>query len=187
MTSKEERAQIGFTMFMDIFEGRYLFAQLVAEGAASNEIRLAIFFALNGRYADPENLDDALLVFGFDITHAHDLIKAKAALYMQGGPVVSRNGLNFDALTQVAVAMKKMADIPATMQNKIHRRQNHATQIQAENRTMVRRDTFNSQHKQAPEGTVKELAARYGKSLGEIRRLKSEGKLDTLTLDQGEV
>lgn len=44
----------------------------------------------------------------------------------------------------------------------------------------AKRDSFNSQHKPAPEGTVKELAAKYGKSLGEIRRLKAEGLLHTL-------
>lgn len=181
MTSKEERAQIGFTMFMDVYEGRYLFAPAVAEGAASSEIRLAIFYALNGRYADPENLDDALLVFGQDITTPHDLIKAKAMLHMQGEPVVSRGGLNFEGLKPVAIAMMKMADIPATMQHKHQRRHDYASQLQAENLASARRDSFNSQHKQSPEGTVKELAARYGKSLSEIRRLKSEGLLHTLS------
>lgn len=181
MPSKEERAQFGFTMFMDIYEGRYFFAQAVAEGAASNEIRLAIFYALNGRYADPENLNDALLVFGMDITIPHDLIKAKATLYIRGEPVVSREGLKFEDLNPVAVAMKKMVDIPATLQHRHHRRESRASQLQADNRAMVRRDTFNSQHKPAPEGTVKELAARYGKSLGEIRRLKADGMLHTLS------
>jgi len=31
-------------------------------------------------------------------------------------------------------------------------------------------------------GTVKEIAAKYGKSLSEVRRLKAEGRLDELTL-----
>ena len=39
---------------------------------------------------------------------------------------------------------------------------------------------FKAQHAPAPEGTVKELAAKYGKSLSEIRRLKNEGLLHTL-------
>lgn len=41
-------------------------------------------------------------------------------------------------------------------------------------------DTFKSQHKPAPEGTVKELAEKYQKSIGEIRRLKNAGLLHTL-------
>lgn len=39
---------------------------------------------------------------------------------------------------------------------------------------------FKSMHKPAPEGTVKELAAKYGVSLSEIRRRKQEGTLHEL-------
>ena len=41
--------------------------------------------------------------------------------------------------------------------------------------------SFKSMSKPAPEGTVAELAARYNKSLGEIRKLKRDGLLHTLT------
>jgi len=42
-------------------------------------------------------------------------------------------------------------------------------------------DGFKAMHKPAPEGTVKELAVKYGKSLSEIRTLKREGRLSELT------
>lgn len=61
------------------------------------------------------------------------------------------------------------------------RRKNYRLQKEAEERVeREKRDAFNSQHKPAPEGTVKELAARYGKSIGEIRKLKAAGQLHTL-------
>lgn len=40
---------------------------------------------------------------------------------------------------------------------------------------------FRSMNTPAPEGTVAELAERYGKSKSEIRRLKAAGELHTLT------
>ncbi|WYW01711.1 hypothetical protein Voja6_00079 [Pseudomonas phage vB_PpuM-Voja-6] len=39
---------------------------------------------------------------------------------------------------------------------------------------------FNAQHAKAPEGSVKELAAKYGVSISEVRRLKAAGQLHTL-------
>ncbi len=41
-------------------------------------------------------------------------------------------------------------------------------------------NSFKSMSKPAPEGTVAELAARYNKSLSEIRKLKRDGLLHTL-------
>jgi hypothetical protein len=41
--------------------------------------------------------------------------------------------------------------------------------------------SFKSMNKPSPEGTVAELAALYGKSLGEIRKLKRDNLLHTLT------
>lgn len=61
-------------------------------------------------------------------------------------------------------------------------RRRYREQKEAEERAeKEKRDAFNAQHAPAPEGTVKELAARYGKSLSEIRRLKAAGELHTLT------
>jgi len=178
MASKEERAQIGFAMFLDICEGRYLFAQEVAEGQQRVNISLAIYWALHGRFADPDNLDDSLAVLGgLDVALPYDLVKAKAALHIKGEPVVSRPGLEFEKLEPVAVALRKMADLPVATLHRHQRREDQVGQTRAD----ARRETFNAQHAPAPEGTVKELAGRYGKSLGEIRRLKAEGLLHTLT------
>lgn len=43
------------------------------------------------------------------------------------------------------------------------------------------RKNFNSMHKQAPEGTVDELAKKYGVSKSHIRNLKRENRLHELT------
>lgn len=40
---------------------------------------------------------------------------------------------------------------------------------------------FMSQHAPAPEGTVKELAKKYGRSISEIRRMKAENRLHELS------
>ena len=40
---------------------------------------------------------------------------------------------------------------------------------------------FKAMHSQAPEGSVKELAAKYNKSISEIRRMKAEGRLHELS------
>jgi hypothetical protein len=42
------------------------------------------------------------------------------------------------------------------------------------------KNKFNAMHKPAPEGTIRELAAKYNKSIGEICRLKAEGRLHEL-------
>ncbi|QXN68699.1 hypothetical protein [Pseudomonas phage PA7] len=45
----------------------------------------------------------------------------------------------------------------------------------------IAKQNFRDMGKPAPEGTVKELAAKYGKSISEIRRMKAEGRLGELT------
>lgn len=182
----KERAETGFVMFMDIFEGRGYFAEMIAQGVADTEIRLAIFYALNGRYVNPLNTSDALLAFGFDITVPLDLIKAKAALKVKGLSEKDHAHLDFDSLKPIGIAMKKMADIPATMQRQYGRRDNYREMLHRENSTLAARQQFNSQHQPAPEGTVKELAAKYGKSIGEIRKLKAEGLLHTLNQSEAQ-
>ena len=177
MASKEELAQTGFVMFMDIHEGRYLFALEVAEGRHLLNISLAIFWALHGRFADPESPDDRLAVLGgLDIINPYELIKAKAVLHLKGESASSRPDLGFEKLEPVADALRKIIGLPAVTQRKHHRREDQAGQRQSD----ARRESFNAQHARAPEGTVKELAVRYGRSLGEIRRLKAEGLLHTL-------
>jgi hypothetical protein len=177
----KQRTDAGFVMFMDIFEGRFYFADMVVQGVTDADIRLAIYYALHGRYINPVNTTDALLAFGFDITKPLELIKAKAALHVKGLSEKDHPHLDFESLKPVAIAMKKMVDIPATMQHQIGRRDLRLSSLQKEIAQAGNRDRFNSQHQPAPEGTVKELAARYGKSIGEIRKLKAEGLLHTLT------
>jgi hypothetical protein len=177
----KERADTGFVMFMDIFEGRGYFAEMIAQGVADTEIRMAIFYALNGRYVNPLNTTDALAAFGFDITMPLELIKAKAAIKAKGLSEKDHTHLDFDSLKPIGIAMKKMVDIPATMEFRNHRASGARQALAKDNAVRASRQQFNSQHLPAPEGTVKELAAKYGKSLSEIRKLKAEGLLHTLT------
>ncbi|WAX23552.1 hypothetical protein [Pseudomonas phage pPA-N1803-4At.2] len=52
--------------------------------------------------------------------------------------------------------------------------------LQAQNYNIAKQN-FRNMSKPAPEGTVKELAEKYGKSISEIRRMKAEGRLGELT------
>ncbi|WWV94314.1 hypothetical protein KEN51_CDS0024 [Pseudomonas phage vB_Pae10145-KEN51] len=45
----------------------------------------------------------------------------------------------------------------------------------------IAKQNFRDMNKPVPEGTVKELAKMYGKSISEIRRMKAEGRLGELT------
>lgn len=176
----KQRTDAGFVMFMDIFEGRFYFADMIVQGVTDADIRLAIYYALNGRHINPHNTMDALLAFGAEITKPLELIKAKAALHVKGLSEKDHAHIDFESLKPVAIAMKKIVDIPATVQRQFGRRDNHREMLHRENATLATRQQFNSQHQPAPEGTVKELAAKYGKSIGEIRKLKAEGLLHTL-------
>lgn len=65
-------------------------------------------------------------------------------------------------------------------EDRARRRNYRMGREEEERKEKQKRDSFNSQHKPAPEGTVKELATKYGKSIGEIRKLKAAGELHTL-------
>ena len=61
------------------------------------------------------------------------------------------------------------------------RRQHYQDKHEKQQKAINTRNAFNSMHKPDPEGTVKEISEKYGVSLGEVRRLKREGKLSELT------
>lgn len=60
-------------------------------------------------------------------------------------------------------------------------RQYHQDKQAKKQQEINTRTAFNSMHKPDPEGTVKEISEKYGVSLGEVRRLKREGRLSELT------
>jgi hypothetical protein len=61
------------------------------------------------------------------------------------------------------------------------RRQHYQDKQEKQQQAINTRNAFNAMHKPDPQGTVKEISEKYGVSLGEVRRLKREGKLGELT------
>lgn len=173
--TNQELAEVGFTLFMDIYEERLLFASNIANGEGGTEIRLAVFHAKHGRFADPNLLEDAIACCQPEISEVLNLIKAKADLHEDGQHEAAKAML--PALDAMAKLMKETVREPALITKS---RQQHARKAEKQ-KAEQQRDSFNAQHKPAPEGTVKELAERYGKSLSEIRKLKAANQLHTLS------
>ena len=136
---------------------------------------LAVAFFYNAHAEMPESLDkareDASAIRGIENTKTHLRNKMQAILDPVGFSKAQRareKELERDFF-------KRMDDEDRA------RRRNYRMEREAEERKeKEKRDSFNSQHQPAPEGTVKELAAKYGKSIGEIRKLKAAGELHTL-------
>lgn len=170
----QELAEVGFTLFMDIYEGRFIFASNIAEGECGTELRLAVYHAKYGRFADPDHMDDALACFQPDISEVVNLIKAKADLHEEGQQAAAN--ATTPALDAMAKLMKEKVREPALITKN---RQQHARKAEKK-KAEQQRASFNAQHQPAPEGTVKELAEKYGKSLSEIRKLKAANQLHTL-------
>lgn len=80
---------------------------------------------------------------------------------------------NLDRLVEIDAIINRniMNSFPVSKQSK--GRNNRASSQEAK--------AFKQMNAVAPEGTVKELASKYGKSITEIRKLKKEGMLHTLS------
>ena len=171
----EQRTRIGLHLYGDINDATFQFAREVARGEGDDELRLAFYFSIFEKYAD---LDDAecqssMHTKGVEILLAE--IKAKARKH-----VVDSIADNPAALTLLANMLLGHTPPAETSGFEMF----EARQKRVEAQLKSQRDQFNTQHAPAPEGTVKELAAKYGKSLGEIRKLKAAGLLHTLTEQQ---
>lgn len=138
---------------------------------------LAVAFFYTAHAELPESLEkahaDASAIRGIENTKTHLRNKMQAILDPVGFSKAQR-----------AREKELERDFYARMEREDRaRRKAYRMEREAEERAeKAKRDAFNSQHKPAPEGTVKELAAKYGKSIGEIRRLKNAGELHTLVL-----
>ncbi|WP_338923991.1 hypothetical protein V0M98_37895 (plasmid) [Pseudomonas silesiensis] len=172
----EQRTKIGVALYYDIEEGRNQFARETAVGHGDTEIRMAIYWALHDeKFADPDNPEDLELLFAPGITQTLNDLKARA-----------RASLVMNALETMSIA--QIAGLTAEffregdISNELAFKRRDRLQQEAKQREAQTRSAFNAQHKPAPEGTVKELAQKYNKSLSEIRRLKAAGELHTLVL-----
>jgi HD-GYP domain-containing protein (c-di-GMP phosphodiesterase class II) len=177
--SVEQRTRIGFMLYSDSYDKKFKYANDLISGLVDLEVRMAIFHATQERYVDLNSLADAEIVFGELITDvmneakdwAHEAVRKRTEAIM---PFIDQ------ATMEQIVAMLRVPNKPTVLGMRDWRNSLRADQQRIEKAKAESRDKFNSQHKPAPEGTVKELAARYGKSLSEIRKLKAEGLLHTL-------
>jgi hypothetical protein len=172
--SVEERTRVGVALYFDIHEGRNQFAREVAAGHGDAEIRMAIYWSLNEeKYPDLNNPEDIALLNAPGITLSLDDLKTRARTALVGKLFET---MSIAEIAKMAEAFIYEGDIS----NEPMFKRRDRMQREVKKREAEVRANFNSQHKPAPEGTVKELAAKYNKSLSEIRRLKAAGELHTL-------
>lgn len=179
----EQRTRIGYKLYLDSYEKQFQFTRELLSGQFDMEIRMAIFWSLSGRLIDLNSLEDAGEIFSDiynsliqeakDWAQEHRIKQAKALM-----PFVT------EEMMQMMTALMRQPEKPTIMKMQDWRDTVRADVKRKERAAQQQREQFNSQHKPAPEGTVKELAAKYGKSLGEIRKLKAAGLLHTLTEQQ---
>lgn len=172
--SVEERTRVGVALYFDIHEGRNQFAREVAAGHGDAEIRMAIYWSLNEeKYPDLNNPEDIALLNAPGITLSLDDLKTRARTALVGKLFET---MSIAEIAKMAESFLHEGDIA----NEPLFKRRDRMQREVKQREAQVRANFNSQHKPAPEGTVKELAAKFGKSLSEIRRLKAAGELHTL-------
>lgn len=179
----EQRTRIGYKLYLDSYEKQFQFTRELLSGQFDMEIRMAIFWSLEGRLIDLNSLEDAGAIFSDiynsliqeakDWAQEHRIKQAEALM-----PFINPE------MMQMMAALMRQPEKPTIMKMQDWRDTVRADVKRKERAAQQQREQFNSQHKPAPEGTVKELAARYGKSLGEIRKLKAAGLLHTLTEQQ---
>jgi hypothetical protein len=176
----EHRTRIGYMLYLDSYEKRFKYARDLLTGLVDVEVRMAFFHSIKGRHVELNSMDEAGFVFGDVATSLLNEAKewAQEAVSKQVEAIMPF--IDQATMDQIAQLMR-VPNMPTVLGMREWRAGLKAETKRAEQAKEQRREQFNSQHKPAPEGTVKELAAKYGKSLSEIRRLKAEGLLHTLT------
>ena len=185
----EQRTQVGLNLYLDI-QNECKYAREVANGDGDTELAMAVYFSLhNDKYIDMSNrLKAAELLNHPSIQRVVKDVKQKARDYMrlQALNLITSQPEGAMVLATLALQQMERNVLPQRFEDlAINKMRAERRQWQDEDRArdaavIQTRNAFNSQHKQAPEGTVKELAARYGKSIGEIRKLKAANLLHTL-------
>lgn len=175
----EHRTRIGYVLYLDSYEQKFQYARQLLTGVADMEIRMAIFWAIKERHVNMNDLEDAGFIFSDTTT---SLLAEAKEWAMEHQMKLAQAIMPFmdDETIRAMAALISQPEQPISMQWRDARADQRRGEAQSKRRSEEQRTTFNSQHKPAPEGTVKELAARYGKSIGEIRKLKAADLLHTL-------
>lgn len=151
--SIEDRTTIGMTILKDI-EGRGEHVNEVAHGTFDKEIRLALFYAINDRFA--RNAEECNAE---GISRQLDIFKLKAAARSVTAQRTESLFAALDEYDRRCVGRDGRGGAP-----------DQRARVQE-----MRRKDFVAQTAPHAEGTVKEIAAKYGLSLGEVRRRKAAG------------
>lgn len=175
----EHRTRIGYTLYLDSYEKKFQFTRELLSGSADMEVRMALFWAVNERHADMNNLEDAEFIFSASTTSLLAEAKEWAMDHQMKLAQAIMPFIDEETIRAMAALMSQ-PEQPISMRWHDARAAQRNELARSKRQSEKQRAVFNSQHQQAPEGTVKELAAKYGKSIGEIRRLKAEGLLHTL-------
>lgn len=175
----EQRTRIGYVLYLDSYEKKFQFTRELLSGSADMEVRMALFWAIKERHVDMNNLEDAGFIFSDTAT---SLLAEAKEWAMENQLKMAQAIMPFidEETIRMMSAILSQPEQPTSMQWRDARAAQRREEGQLKRRSEEQRTTFNSQHKPAPEGTVKELAARYGKSIGEIRKLKAANLLHTL-------
>lgn len=102
----QELAEAGCELFMDIYEGHYQRTSEIVSAKGNEKIRLAIFHAKNGRFADPNLMDDELACRQPDISILVNEIVFKAELSHDGMKGIAEAHTS-DGVHAVAKLMKE--------------------------------------------------------------------------------
>lgn len=153
LLSIADRTTVGMILLKDI-EGERKHVTDVAHGMFDKELRLALFYAINDRYA--ENPEEANAE---GISRQLDIFKLKAAAHSVTAQRTESLFAALDAYDRRCVG-----------------RNGKGGALDQQARVMeMRRKEFVAQTAPHVEGTVKEIAAKYNLSLSEVRRRKAAG------------
>jgi hypothetical protein len=175
----EHRTRIGYVLYLDSYEKKFQFTRELLSGSADMEVRMALFWAVKERHVDMNSLEDAEFIFSNSTTSLLQEAKDWAQEHQMKLAQAIMPFIDEETIRAMAALMRQ-PEKPLSMSYAEMRRDASRETARSKRRSEEQRTTFNSQHKPAPEGTVKELAARYGKSIGEIRKLKAANLLHTL-------
>lgn len=178
--SVQERTNVGMALYNDVNKGEFKYARDILAGHGDVELRMAMYWSIHGKCVDTtDELAAAALLFTLPFDIILDDLKVKCRAHCARGLLDTMSGEEIENLARhMFSTVDRRTEEP--MFRRHEREQREKKKEEAKTRT-----AFNSQHKPAPEGTVKELAAKYNRSIGEIRKLKAAGELHTLVQENG--